>query len=300
MVRPMREDDAEAVAHLLRAAYGTPDGGAISSVDGPNLPLTARRVRRWRQCSSAAWVAEVAGYGPVGAVFAVIEPEAAWMAGLGVAPNFRGAGLGAALTDHALKYLAASGCPLLGMEAAPPAVGAAGLYARRGFRPADLTVRLRGKAAELGAAVDPMVWRESACPDFKDRARGIDSTVAARVHAQPQSAQSYLLERAQTSLLCDPDPFIPAAGGSLDLRLVMSSAPHGREVVTSLAAAAASANARGLTAIEIDLALADGDLLRSLLRSGMAPIASTIRLVNNFDAYVAWRRRNGPIGRWSF
>ena len=222
------------------------------------------------------------------------------MAGLGVAPNFRGAGVGAALTDRALKYLAASGCPLLGMEAAPPAVGAAGLYARRGFRPADLTVRLRGKAAELGAAVEPMVWRESACPDVKDPARGLDPMVAARVHAQPHSAQSYLLECAQTSLLCDPDPFIPAAGGSLDLRLVMSSAPHGHEVVTYLAAAAASANARGLTAVEMDLALADGDLVRPLLRSGMAPIASTIRLVNNLDAYVAWRGRNGPIGRWSF
>ena len=127
---------------------------------------------------------------------------------------------------------------------------------------------LRGKAAELGAAVDPMVWRESACPDVKDPARGLDPMVAARVHAQPHSAQSYLLELRPDRTLCDPDPLISAAGGSLDLRLVMSSAPHGHEVVTSLAAAAASANARGLTAIEMDLALADGDLLRSLAALG--------------------------------
>lgn len=296
----MRDDDAAAAAQLLRAAYGKPDSGAIATAGGPDLPLTASRVRRWRQRSSAAWIAEVAGYGPVGAVFAVVEPEAAWMAGLGVAPDFRGAGVGAALTDHALAFLAASGRPVTGMEAAPTAVGAASLYARRGFRPADVTVRLRGAAAEFEAQVGMAGWREVPCLDLPDRAGGRESMVAARVRTQPYSTASYLLIGPDITLLCDPDPLIPAAGGSLDLRLVIPGGLPGHVVEASVRAAARSASTRGLSSIDVDLALADGALLRRLLRRGLAPVASTIRLVNDLDAYAAWRKRNGPIGRWSF
>ena len=300
MVRPMRDDDAAAVAHRLRAAYGTPDGGAISTVDGPNLPLTASRIRRWRQRSAAAWIAEVAGYGPAGAVFAVLEPEAAWMAGLGVAPGFRGAGVGAALSDQALEFLAASGRNVTGMEAAATAAGAAGLYARRGFRPADLTVRVRGEASELAATPGLEGWREAPGADLVAHGQGHESEVAARVRAQPLSPASYVLIGPGATLLCDPDPLIPAAGGSLDLRLLMASDWSDRDAGALVGVAAQSAVARGLSALEIDLALADGLLLRRLLRLGLTPIASTIRLVSDLDAYVAWRRRNGPIGRWSF
>lgn len=300
VVRRLRDDDAEATAQLLRAAYGTPDSAAISAGDGPNLPLTASRLRRWRQCAAAAWIAAVAGYGPVGAVFTVVEPEAAWMAGLGVAPDFRSAGVGAALTDHALRFLEASGRLVVGMEAAPAAVGAAGLYARRGFRPADVTVRLRGAAAELGARVGLRGWREIPCPDLRDRAAGREPTVAARVRSQPYSSASYLLIGPSVTLLCDPDPLIPAPGGSLDLRLVMAGSPPSHDVEATVRAAASSALARGLSALDVDLALADGVPLRRLLQLGLAPIASTIRLVRDLDAYVAWRGRNGPIGRWSF
>lgn len=300
VVRRLRDDDAEATSQLLRAAYGNTDSGAIAAGDAPNLPLTASRLRRWRQGSAASWIAEVAGYGPVGAVFAVVEPEAAWMAGLGVAPSFRGAGLGAALTDHALDFLADSGRSVVGMEAAPTAVGAAGLYARRGFRPADLTVRLRGVAAELGAQVGLRGWREIPCPEFRDCAAGRASRSAARVHSQPYSSASYFLIGPNGTLLCDPDPLIPAPGGSLDLRLVIADSPPIQNVEAIVRATASSALARGLCALDVDLALADGALLRRLLRLGLTPIASTIRLVNDLDAYVDWRSRNGPIGRWSF
>ena len=300
MVRRMREDDVEAVAYLLRTAYGRPDDGAIPTVVGLNLPLTASRVRRWRQDSAAAWVAEVAGAGLVGAVFAVVEPEAAWVAGLGVAPGYRGAGVGTVLTDHVLEFLAASGRSVTGMEAAPTAVGAAGLYARRGFRPADLTVRLRGAAAELSALVDLQGWRETACPDLHDCDRGCEPTVADRVWAQPRSTASYLLIGPDVTLLCDPDPLAPADGGSLDLRLVLASAPLHDDVEVSICAAARSAVARGLSSLEVDLGLADGFLLRRLLSLDLAPIASTIRLVNDRNAYGRWCRRNGPVGRWSF
>ncbi len=300
LVRRMRDDDAEAAAHLLRAAYGEPDAGAISTVGVASLPLTASRVHRWHQSSAAAWIAEVAGLGPVGAVFAVVEPEAAWMAGLGVAPSFRGAGVGTALTDHALEFLASSGRAVTGMEASSTAVAALGLYARRGFRPADLTVRLRGVVADIATQVDPRSWRESECPDLKYPGRSDDARVELRIRTQPCSSASYLLIGPDIVLLCDPDPLIPATGGSLDLRLVIASAPPDCEVEMLVGAAARSASLRGLASLDVDLALADGVVLGRLLRMGLAPIASTIRLVRDLEAYADWRSRNGPIGRWSF
>lgn len=296
----MRDDDAPAAANLLRAAFGNPDRGAIATAGGPNLPLTASRVRRWCQRSAASWIAEIPAYGPVGAVFAVVEPEAAWMAGLGVGPNFRGAGVGAALTDHALEFLAASGRTVTGMEAASTAVGALGLYAGRGFRPADLTVRLRGGAADIATQVDPRAWRETECRDLNGPDRSGEAKAETRVHAQPYSSAGYFLVGPDVTLLCDPDPLIPAAGGSLDLRLVIASTPHDDEIETLAGAAARSASLRGLASLDVDLALADGVVLRRLLRMGLAPIASTIRLVSDLEAYVDWRSRNGPIGRWSF
>lgn len=299
-MRCMRDADAEAVAQVLRAAYAKPDGGAISTVGRVDVPLSASRVRRWRQRSAHSWLAEVAGYGPVGAVFAVVEPDAAWIAGLGVAPGFRGAGVGAALTDHALEFLAASGRSLTGMEVAPTSVRAAAMYARRGFRPADLTVRLRGVAGTLGAPVDLRGWREVACSDLIDHAQVREASVVARVRTQPYSSASYLLIDPDVTLLCDPDPVIPAANGSLDLRLVAGGDPKRHDVEVVVGAAGRSAARRGLSSVDVDLALADGVVLRRLLSLGMAPIASTIRLVSDLDAYVAWRGRHGPIGRWSF
>ncbi|MDE2902128.1 MAG: N-acetyltransferase [Chloroflexota bacterium] len=299
-VRRMRDDDAAAAAQLLRAAYGKPDGETISTVGRVDLPLTASRVRQWRQRSTDSWMAEVAGYGPVGAVFAVVEPDAAWMAGLGVAPGFRGAGVGAALTDHALESLTARGRPVVGMEVAPTSARAAGMYARRGFRPADLTVRLRGVAGNLGGPVDLRGWREIASSDLIDDAQVREASVAARVQTQPYSSASYLLIGPDVTLLCDPDPLIPAANGSLDLRLVVGGDTQSHDVEDFVGAAGRSAALRGLSSVDVDLALADGVVLRRLLSLGMAPIASTIRLVSDLDAYVAWRGRHGPVGRWSF
>ena len=296
----MRDDDAEAAARLLRAAYGTPDGGAIAMAGGPDLPLTAGRVRRWRQDSAAAWIAEIPAYGPIGAVFAVVEPDAAWVAGLGVAPHFRGAGVGAALTDHAIKFLKVSGRPVTGMEAVPSAVGAVGMYARRGFRPADLTVRLRGTAAKLCGPVAPNSWREVACSKLDDQTPGCEPALVARFESQPHSSASFVLIGSNVTLLCDPDPLIPAAGGSVDLRLALTSVPRDHEVDAWIRAAAHAATVRGLSSVDVDLSLAGGVLLRRLHGMGLTPIASTLRMVNQLGAYRAWRNRNGPIGRWSF
>ena len=296
----MRTADAEAVARVLRSAFRQPDAGAIPTAGGLILPLTAQRIRAWRQAAHGAWVAEVGGYGPIGAVFAVVEPEAAWLAGLGVMPEFRGAGVGAALTDHALAFLAGSGRSVMGLEAAPTAVAAAALYARRGFRVADVTVRLRGRAGEIGAQADLSGWREAGCSNLGVEGKGLKPSGAARIQAQPHSRDSYLLIGSDVALLCDPDPLIPAAGGSLALRLVIARTPQPCLIEASVRAAARSALARGLSALEVDLALADGVLLQRLMPLGLKPIASTLRLVNDPDAYAAWLRRNGPIGRWSF
>ena len=296
----MRDADADAVARLLRTAFRHPDAGAVPAGRGPNLPLTGERLRTWRQAAAGAWVAEFAGYGPIGAVFAVVEPEAGWLVGLGVAPEFRGAGVGAALTDRGLAYLVARQRPVVGMEAAPTAVGAAGLYARRGYRVADVTVRLRGPTVALAARAGQDAWREAACDHLDSLSESIAPSFVARVRAQPRSRKSFLLHGPGAVLLCDPDPLLPATGGSLDLRLSGAQKPHVDISEAALGAAARSALARGLAALEVDLALADGMLLQRLARLGLTPIASTVRLVNDPDAYAAWRRRNGPIARWSF
>lgn len=296
----MRDADVEAVTRLLRAAFQKPDAGAISTARGPDLPLTEDRIRTWRQTAAGAWVADVRGFGPVGAVFAVVEPGAAWLAGLGVAPNFRGAGVGAALLDRSLEFLVASSRSVMGMEVAPTAVAAAALYARRGLRVVDATVRVRGPAAALGAQVVLSGWLETSCSDLNLGTVDLEPSTAARIRAQPRSPDSYLLCGRDVALLCDPDPLVPAAGGSLDLRLVLARRPQALDIADAVRAVARSALARGLDEVEVDLALADGDLLRRLLRLGLTPVASTIRLVSDTDAYAAWRRHNGPIGRWSF
>ena len=296
----MRDADAESVARVLRAAFREPDVGAIPAAHGLDLPLTGRRVRTWRQIAAGAWIAEIAGYDPVGAVFAVIEPEAAWLAGLGVVPEFRGTGLGAALAARALTFLAARERPVVGLEAAPTAVGATALYVRRGYRVADVTIRLRGSAAALGAEADLAGWQEALWSDLDVDAAGLDPSAMARVHAQPRSPGSYLLCGPDVVLLCDPDPLVPAAGGSLDLRLVMAKQPQVRVIEAAVRAAARSGSARGLSMLEVDLAMADGVLLRRLMQFGLKPIASTIRLVSDLNAYASWLKRHGPIGRWSF
>ena len=294
----MGEADADAVAQVLGTAFREPDAGAIPTARGPLLPITGERVRQWRHAAAGAWVAEVAGYGPVGAVFAVVEPETAWLAGLGVAPGFRSAGVGAALAERALAFLEASGRRVVGMETAPGSVGAAAFYARRGYHVADLTVRLRGPAATLAGNTGPDAWRETPCAS-PGVAVGNAGTAAA-VCAVPRSPDSYLLHGPDAVLLCDPDPLVPAAGGSLDLRLIVARASQTPAIEACVQAAARSALARGLAALELDLALADGAVLRRLSMLGLSPIASTIRLVNDLDAYAAWRRRCGPVGRWSF
>lgn len=296
----MRDADADAVAQVLHGAFRQPDAGAIPTGRGLDLPLTGGRVRSWRRASAGAWVAQVAGYGLVGTVFAVVEPEAAWLAGLGVMPAFRGAGVAAALIDRALAFLADRERLVMGMETAPTAVGAAALYARRGFRIADLTVRVRAASAPLAAQPATGAWRQTAATNLSCASQGLTLSAAAGIRALPRSPQSYLLHGPEVVLLCDPDPLVPVAGGALDLRLVMTRASQLRVIEACVRAAARSALARRLSALEVDLALADGRLSQRLARLGFTPVASTIRLVNNPHAYAAWRRRNGPVGRWSF
>ena len=147
-------------------------------------------------------------------------------------------------------------------------MGAAGMYARRGFRPADLTVRLRGAVANLCERVEPNSWLEVACSDLNGQTPGREPALVARVKSQPNSSASYALIGSNVTLLCDPDPLIPAADGSLDLRLAVAGVPRNREVDSWIRAAAYSASLRSLASLDVDLALADGVLLRRLLRLG--------------------------------
>ena len=299
-VRAMADTDAVSVAWLLRAAFRRPGPGMNGNADGLDLPLDAARIRTWRRAAAAAWVADLAGYGPVGALFTMVEPGAAWLAGLGVAPDFRKAGVGASLVNHALACLGARVRPVVGMETAPAAANAAALYARRGFQVADLTIRLRGQSLALAAPTGSADWREAACDAPELQSESIPPGAVSRVQSHPHSPDAFLVVGPGTVLLCDPDPLIPAPAGSLDIRLALAATPDAYVVEDFVRAAAQSALARKLGAVEIDLALADGGLLRRLTSLGLTPIATTVRLVNDPDAYVAWRRDNGPVGRWSF
>ena len=265
-VRAMADTDAQSVAWLLRAAFRRPGPATYGNAEGLDLPLDAARIHTWRRVAAAAWVADLAGYGPVGALFTMVEPGAAWLAGLGVAPDFRNAGVGASLVNHALACLGARVRPVVGL------------------------------AAPTGSAD----WREAACDAPEFQSESLPPGAVARIQSHPHSPDAFLVVGPGTVLLCDPDPLIPAPAGSLDVRLALAATPDAYVVEDFVRAAARSALARKLGAVEIDLALADGVLLRRLTSLGLTPIATTVRLVSDPDAYVAWRRDNGPVGRWSF
>ena len=145
-VRRMRPDDVDAVAHLLTRAFAPAATGGITA---PRSLITNRAVARWLAQCAGAWVVDAPGFGPVGAAFAVVEPDVGWVGGLGVHPAYRGVGVGRALTTAALGFLDDSGCAVVGLEASPNDGAVLGAYARRGLRPVDVTLRLRAGAAAL-------------------------------------------------------------------------------------------------------------------------------------------------------
>ena len=303
-VRVMLPTDVPAVARLLNAAYGV-DGvpaGAAPRLVG--APISDDLVERWRRRCAGAWVTAAPEFGPIGAVFAVVAPEAGWFAGLAVNAAFRGVGVGATLTDMALRFLREARCPQIGIESSPHALGALGLYARRGLRPVDITVRLQVAAAELAPPgggspfrrdpPDATSWREHAA---------VFPGAAEHLAAVPMSDTAYVLHAHDATpalLLCDPAPVAPPAGGALEVRLAWAGgSDRSGSLLAGLRASAVHARAVGLRRVEIDVPLRDGAVSAPLRRAGFEPVATMLRLSTDPEMYRAPSAIVALAGRWS-
>jgi GNAT superfamily N-acetyltransferase len=300
----MLRTDGPAVARLLNAAYGV-DG--VPAGIAPRLvgaPISDALVERWRRRCAGAWVTDAPGFGPIGVVFAVIAPDAGWFAGLAVNAAFRGVGTGTALTDTALAFLRDARCPQIGIESSPHGLDALGLYARRGLRPVDVTVRLQVAVAEFAPPDGVSPFRRDP-PDATgwQEDGAVFPRAAEHVAAVPFSDTAFVLHAHDVIpglLLCDPAPVAPPAGGALEVRLAWAGgSDHIASLLAGLRASAMDARALGLRCIEIDVPLRDGAVISALRRAGFEPVATMLRLSDDPEAYRAHSAIAPLAGRWS-
>ena len=307
----MRVDDGPAVARVLRAAYAAPTVQAEGAPGGPRVPITEPLVERWRSHCARSWVALAPPLGPVGAVFAVAEPEVGWIAGLGVDPGFRRLGLGAALTEAALAFLRERRCPMLGLEVWPHSTDVLVMYARRGFVPVDSTVRLRMPSFELEASGGSGEWQRIALlGDWPADVAGWPpplppaEAVAGCIVATPLSGTAFALDGAPCGvpavLVCEPEPTAPPQGGSLEIRRAWIDVSSSEQALEeAVAAAAVAARASSLRHLEIDLPLGDGRAVGALCRLGFTAVATVLRLSDRPDRYSTGGGNLVVAGRWS-
>ena len=318
-VRRMRPEDAGAVAHMLTQAFAPPPG---ANPGGVRVLISNHLAARWQLQCAGAWVVDAPGFGPVGAAFAVIEPEVGWIGGLGVHPAYRGLGIGRALTTTALGFLEDSGCALVGLEASPTDGAVLAAYARRGLRPVDVTQRLRADAAALagsgpaaGLQVSPLhvlggvdapqaggQGGSRTAPTSPDAAPGLamppidKDHLARQAAAVPLSADAFAAIGPGACLVCDPEA-VPV-GGVLEVRLGVMGREGGSVEATCRALGRVAA-ARRLRYVELDLALGSGAALPAMSRLGFRTVASTVRLARPADAYRCHSADGLELGRWS-
>ena len=214
---------------MLTQAFAPPPGANPS---GLRVLISNHLAARWQAQCAGAWVVDAPGFGPVGAAFAVVEPEVGWIGGLGVHPAYRGLGVGRALTTAALEFLEDSGGALVGLEASPSDGAVLGAYARRGLRPVDVTLRLRADAAALTASgvaaelqLRPLCGSggsptASTFPDEvlrSDSSGAADDRVARQSAAVPLSDAAFMAVGPGACLVCDPEA-IPV-GDILEVRV---------------------------------------------------------------------------------
>ncbi len=302
VARRMRSEDAAAVAHVLTQAFAPPPG---ANPLGPRTLVSNHLAARWQEQCAGAWVVDAPGFGPVGAGFAVIEPNVGWIGGLGVHPAYRGLGVGRALTTAALEFLDDSGCMLVGLEASPNDGVALGAYARQGLRPVDVTLRLRASAAALatvGVAVElevrPLNSRVGSSHPSIDGAGGSETRPysSRRATAAPLSDAAFMAVGPGACLVCDPEA--APVGEVLEARTGYMGR-DGHSVAAACRGLGRLAAARKLRYVALDLAVGSGAALSEVLRLGFETVASTVRLARPADAYRLAKGDGLEAGRWS-
>ena len=319
LARRMRSEDVDAVAHVLTQAFAPPPG---ASPTGSRTLISNHLAARWQAQCAGAWVVDAPGFGPAGAVFAVVEPDVGWVGGLGVHPAYRDLGVGRALTTAALGFLDDSGCAMVGLEASPNDGVALGAYARRGLRPVDVTLRLRASAAALatsgraaGLQAEP-VPGAGASDGFQPGGSGGSRTAPTpardasettcrdsgndrvEFHAAvvPLSDAAFMAVGPGACLVCDPEA-VPV-GEVLEARIGYMGR-DGHSVAAACRALGRVAAARQLRYVELDLPVGSGAALPEILRLGFQTVASTVRLARPAAAYRQSSDDGLELGRWS-
>jgi GNAT superfamily N-acetyltransferase len=137
VIRPAVRADARAIAELEVRAWRW---AFVDVVQDGDMPTVQAREARWTgEPLDGAWVAELEGR-VVGVVQVGPDPQAAdgttgRLRGLYVDPAAQGAGLGAALHDHADAQLRAAGFATATLEVFTANGHARGFYERRGWAP---------------------------------------------------------------------------------------------------------------------------------------------------------------------
>jgi GNAT superfamily N-acetyltransferase len=152
VIRAARRDDARALAELEVRAWRWAYVDLVAEAD---MPTVEDREARWRgRPLDGAWVAEV-GARVVGVVQvgASDDPAAPVLRGLYVEPAAQGAGLGAALYEHAVAQLRAAGHTAITLWVFEGNGHARGFYERRGWLPDGATGESEG-APELRYRLD--------------------------------------------------------------------------------------------------------------------------------------------------
>jgi ribosomal protein S18 acetylase RimI-like enzyme len=130
VIRAATAEDARAIAELEVRAWRW---AYVDFVDDGDMPTVEERTERWRdEPRDGAFVAEVAGR-VVGVVQVGADGATGRLRGLYVDPAAQGAGLGAALHEHALAELTAGGFAEATLEVFAANGHARGFYERRGW-----------------------------------------------------------------------------------------------------------------------------------------------------------------------
>ena len=295
-VRCMGPGDISSVARLLMNSFGPGKYGAGIT---PHATITDGLVSRWCGQSAASWVVEAPGFGPVGAMFAVIEPQVGWFGGLSVHPAYRGLGAGRALITVALAFLEEAGCPVVGLEVSPGHGGPLSAYARRGLQVVDVTVRLRAESMEVASAgpavqMDMVPLGTSHGPPHCSR---VDlEGLFARVDAVPLSQEAFVVASPGAGLVCDTG--VGTSMLLLDVRLGFVQLDD--DLISGVfCALAQTALARGLHHLEVDLPVACGRALATLYKLGFSTISSSVRMARPGGRYIQAQHDRVEIGRWA-